>query len=104
RQMKLVWKKMPQAFEMNPIEQFKRNIYVAPFFEDDLAELIENIGADHVLFGSDYPHPEGLSDPVTFPDHLPPNLPQDDLAKIMGGTLGRLMRAEGSVADAAAAE
>ncbi|MET0283483.1 MAG: amidohydrolase family protein, partial [Polyangiales bacterium] len=44
RQMKLVWKKMPQAFEMNPIEQFKRNIYVAPFFEDDLAELIENIG------------------------------------------------------------
>ena len=28
------------------------------------------IGADHVLFGSDYPHPEGLADPVSYVDEL----------------------------------
>jgi hypothetical protein len=29
-------------------------------------ELIHEIGADHILFGSDYPHPEGLADPVSW--------------------------------------
>ena len=24
------------------------------------------IGVDHVLFGSDYPHPEGLADPASY--------------------------------------
>ena len=50
------------------------------------------IGADHVLFGSDFPHPEGLAEPCSYLDHLPPGLPDDDVAKIMGGNLGRLMR------------
>ena len=29
------------------------------------------MGADHILFGSDYPHPEGLAEPCTYVDHLP---------------------------------
>ena len=32
--------------------------------------LVELIGADHVLFGSDYPHPEGLADPIMLVDDL----------------------------------
>ena len=30
----------------------------------------ELIGVEHVLFGSDYPHPEGLADPVSYVDEL----------------------------------
>jgi predicted TIM-barrel fold metal-dependent hydrolase len=89
--VKDVYKKMPQAFEENPIDAFKRNVYVSPFFEDDLTDLINVLGADHVLFGSDYPHPEGLADPVTYTSHLPADLPQQDVAAIMGGNLGKLM-------------
>ncbi len=42
------------------------HLCVSPFPEDDVVDLIGVIGADHVLFGSDYPHPEGLSEPADF--------------------------------------
>src|SRR5262249_30211237 len=86
-----VHKKMPQAFAEDPVEAFKRNIYISPFHEDDLSRLIELMGIDHLLFGSDYPHPEGLAEPCSYLDHLPAGLAQEDVAKIMGGNLGRLM-------------
>src|SRR3546814_5202144 len=63
RQLGDVHKKMPHGFDGDPIEQFKRNVWISPFHEDDIAELIEVMGADHILFGSDYPHPEGLAVP-----------------------------------------
>lgn len=93
-----VYKKMPQAFDENPITAFKRNLYISPFFEDNLTALIAEMGADHILFGSDYPHPEGLAEPCTYVSHLPPGLPEADVAKIMGGTLGKLMGIDQKVA------
>ena len=91
------YKKMPHAFDGDPIEQFKRQVYISPFHEDDLGELIELIGADHVLFGSDYPHPEGLAEPTSYVDHLPPGLADEDLAQIMGGNLARIMKVDAPV-------
>jgi len=32
--------------------------------------LRELIGVDHILFGSDYPHAEGLASPMDFLDDL----------------------------------
>jgi len=55
--------------------------------------LIDILGVDRVLFGSDYPHPEGMSDPISFVDELK-GLPHADVAKIMGGNLTHLMRLE----------
>ena len=86
------YKKMPQAFEEHPVDAFRRNAYISPFHEDKLDELIEAVGVDHVLFGSDYPHPEGLAEPCSYIDHLPPGLSDDDIAKIMGGNLAQIMR------------
>jgi predicted TIM-barrel fold metal-dependent hydrolase len=80
----------PHLFEEDPVEVFKRNIYVHPFHEEDPKGLVELLGADNVLFGSDYPHPEGMSDPLSFVDDLE-GLPDDAIAKVMGGNLGRLM-------------
>ena len=84
-------RKMPQAFDEDPVAAFKRNIFVSPFHEDDIAALIDIMGTDHILFGSDYPHPEGLAEPCSYLDHLPAGLSDDDTAAIMGGNLGRLM-------------
>ena len=92
-----VYKKIPQEFEKNPVEQFKNNVSISPFHEDDLKGLIDTIGADHVLFGSDFPHPEGLAEPCSYVDHLPSGLPEEDLQNIMGGNLARLMRVDASV-------
>jgi predicted TIM-barrel fold metal-dependent hydrolase len=81
----------PNAFDEDPVVVFKRNIFVHPFHEDDPVGLVELIGADNVLFGSDYPHPEGMADPISFVDDLA-GLPETDVAKIMGGNLSRLMK------------
>jgi predicted TIM-barrel fold metal-dependent hydrolase len=80
----------PHLFEEDPVEVFKRNIFVHPFHEDDPVGLCGVIGADNVLFGSDYPHPEGMSDPISFIDDLD-GLSDEDKAKVMGGNLSRLM-------------
>ncbi|MBY0401250.1 amidohydrolase, partial [Myxococcota bacterium] len=49
-----------------PSAIFRRHVSVAPFDDDDIRSLIDAIGADRVLFGSDYPHPEGVANPWDF--------------------------------------
>jgi len=83
----------PHVFDEDPVKVFKRNIYVHPFHEEDPIGLVDILGADRVLFGSDYPHPEGMSDPISFVDELD-GLPHDDVVKIMGGNLTQLMGLE----------
>ena len=55
---------------------------MSPYSEDDLHELAGLIGTDHMLFGSDYPHAEGLADPVSFVDDLD-GFSDDDIRRIM---------------------
>jgi predicted TIM-barrel fold metal-dependent hydrolase len=49
-----------------PSEIFREHVWVAPFFEDDVPALVDLIGAENVLFGSDWPHPEGVAQPLDF--------------------------------------
>ncbi len=88
--MESAYKFNPQTFDEDPVEVFKRCIFVHPFHEDDPRGLADLIGVDHVLFGSDYPHPEGMADPISFVDELT-EFTDDDIAKIMGGNLAQLM-------------
>ena len=85
-----VYHKMPQEFAEDPRQAFLRNVYVNPFWEDDLQALVDLVGADHVLFGSDFPHPEGLGDPISYVDELE-GMDDGAKAKIMGGNLAGLM-------------
>ncbi|MGH9091437.1 MAG: amidohydrolase family protein [Acidimicrobiales bacterium] len=98
--MESAWTLSPKAFDENPVEVFKRNVYVHPFHEEDPKGLIDLIGADRVLFGSDFPHPEGMSDPISFVDDLA-GLPDDTVRKVMGGNLSRLMGLDDKVKVAA---
>ncbi len=84
------YNKVPQAFPEDPIVAFKRDLYVHPFHEENPVGLVELLGADHVLFGSDFPHAEGMSDPITYVDELE-GLPHDELRKVMGGNMFSLM-------------
>jgi predicted TIM-barrel fold metal-dependent hydrolase len=86
-----IYKKMPQEFDEHPVEAFRRNVYVNPFWEDALEGLVDIMGPERLLFGSDYPHPEGLGDPVSFVDDLPESLSPEDTARIMGGNLHELL-------------
>jgi len=55
-----------------PSEVFKRHVFVSPYHEEDVVALVGVLGAEQVVFGSDYPHPEGLAEPATFADTLAP--------------------------------
>jgi hypothetical protein len=61
------------------------------FPEEDPLRLAELVGVEDVCFGSDYPHPEGMFDPLTYMDEIE-SLPTADPAKIMGGNLAGIMR------------
>jgi predicted TIM-barrel fold metal-dependent hydrolase len=88
-----VYKKMPQDFLEDPIEVFRRSIHISPFWEEDLGALAGLIGDERVLFGSDYPHPEGLAEPATYVHQLA-GVPDETVRKIMGGNLARLMNVD----------
>ena len=89
------YKKAPEGFLGNPVEEVKNRIHISPFWEEDLGELSSIVGVDRVLFGSDYPHPEGLAEPARYIDVLNERtkLTDEEKAKIMGGNLARLMAA-----------
>lgn len=61
---------LPGYFAKDPVENFVEHVWVAPFWEDNLAEAVELITADRVLFGSDWPHPEGMARPRDYEHEL----------------------------------
>jgi predicted TIM-barrel fold metal-dependent hydrolase len=89
--LKGVYKKMPQSFPGDPVAELRNRLYISPFWEEDLGALAEVIGAERVLFGSDYPHPEGLAEPASYID-IVKHLPFETQRLIMGGNLARLMK------------
>jgi predicted TIM-barrel fold metal-dependent hydrolase len=91
KQFKDIYGKMPDSFLEDPIEAFKRGVYISPFWEDNFVNIAKMVGTDRVVFGSDWPHPEGLQDPITFVDDLA-ELPDEDKAKIMGGNMVKLLK------------
>ncbi len=74
------------AFAEDPTETFRKQIWVSPYYEDDLLDLRSLIGTDHILFGSDFPHAEGLADPVSF---------VDDLTGFSGDEIRQIMKTNG---------
>ena len=49
-----------------PSEVFREHIWVAPYHEEDIGALMDRIGPERVLLGSDFPHAEGLKEPADF--------------------------------------
>ena len=75
-----------------PSEVVKERVFVSPYHEENIPALCESIGASQVLFGSDFPHAEGLADPLSFREGLT-GLSADDQTLIMGETLASLASA-----------
>lgn len=75
-------KKMPGYFDEDPIDTLRRHWWINPFWEDDVAEVVDHMGADRVIFGSDWPHIEGLRSPADGVDGLT-GLPDDQQRMIL---------------------
>jgi predicted TIM-barrel fold metal-dependent hydrolase len=73
-----------------PSRILREHLYVTPFVEEDVAELAEIFPTDHIILGSDYPHPEGLAHPAEYAERLEALGPQATRG-IMGRNLARVM-------------
>ena len=63
RRLRVTYGKTPQLFGRDPVESFREHVWIAPFYEDNISTLRDVHGADRILLGSDWPHPEGLATP-----------------------------------------
>jgi predicted TIM-barrel fold metal-dependent hydrolase len=64
--MERVWGQDPGYFPENPLDTFRRHVWIAPFHEDDIGELRDLVGAENMVAGSDWPHAEGLAEPTDY--------------------------------------
>lgn len=78
---------------MLPSEYAKRNCYLASELGPYDAAMIEFLGADHIMWGSDYPHEEGFSPhsklAIRWALH---DRSEQDCRKILAGNAARLYR------------
>jgi predicted TIM-barrel fold metal-dependent hydrolase len=67
-----------------PSKVFRRHVRVTPYPEDDVVSLIDELDGDDgvLVFGSDYPHPEGVARAADFAAPLAA-LPEDTQRRIM---------------------
>ena len=63
-------------------DTLRRHVWVTPYLEEDLGKLAELIGVERILFGSDWPHGEGVAQPLDFEKELG-GFDDADVAKIM---------------------
>jgi predicted TIM-barrel fold metal-dependent hydrolase len=59
-------KKYVGWFRDDPAETFRRHVWINPFWEDDVREVVAQMGPDRVIFGSDWPHIEGMPLPLDY--------------------------------------
>jgi predicted TIM-barrel fold metal-dependent hydrolase len=80
----------PWLFPGDPLDVVRAHVWVTPYYEDDLRKLADTIGVERVLFGSDWPHGEGLAEPASFVDELSAFTPEE-VQRIMRGNSVELL-------------
>ena len=53
-------------YKEDPADMFREHVWINPFWEDDVYEVEALMGADRVIFGSDWPHIEGMPTPLDY--------------------------------------
>jgi predicted TIM-barrel fold metal-dependent hydrolase len=74
----------------DPLATFKKHFWVTPFEDDDIRALSDTIGVDRLMFGSDFPHTDGLAEPSTFATYLD-GFDAGDVRKIMHDNARKLI-------------
>jgi predicted TIM-barrel fold metal-dependent hydrolase len=82
--------KMPGYFPEDPVATFREHVWINPFWEDDVYEVVDLMGADRVLFGSDWPHIEGLPNPRDYVREVK-DLGADDRRRVLHDNVRELL-------------
>jgi predicted TIM-barrel fold metal-dependent hydrolase len=81
----------PWVFAADPLDTIRTHIWVTPYYEEDIRKLADTVGVGQVLFGSDWPHGEGLAEPASFVNELIAFSP-DEVWRIMRENCAELLR------------
>lgn len=88
----IAWRsKLAPDLGAKPSEILRERLYISPYWEDDLDELTRHFPADHVVFGSDWPHAEGMAHPrdyITKASRLGDELAVGVMGKTAAGLVG----------------
>jgi len=92
QRLQRAWERSSVLFDEDPVEVFHRNVWVHVFHEPDPQGIIDlGLPVDHLMFGSDFPHPEGMADPLAYAE-IVKDLPIEQQELIMGGSLEKAMK------------
>jgi predicted TIM-barrel fold metal-dependent hydrolase len=72
----------PWSFTDDPLDTIREHVWTTPYCEEDFHALADLLGVDRILFGSDWPHGEGLAQPLDFTKELD-GFDDDEVRKIM---------------------
>jgi predicted TIM-barrel fold metal-dependent hydrolase len=72
----------PGYFAQHPREVFNEHVWVTPFWEDHVGTLVSEVGVDRLLLGSDWPHAEGVPNPVDFVTEALGELADDEVRRV----------------------
>ena len=79
------------ALPGRPSEVFRERCIIAPFPEENVHRPMDVVGTDCLVFGSDFPHSEGLPDPVQYAKTLE-DLDPATVQTLMRDNLARFLR------------
>ena len=73
--------------DRRPSEIFRQHFVVAPFPEENVRRVVAEVGIEPIVFGSDFPHGEGLAHPAAYADAQLADFSADDVRAIMRDNL-----------------
>ena len=77
-----------------PSDIFRDHFIVAPFPEENVARVVEAVGIEPIVFGSDFPHSEGLPFPALYATTQLKGMSDADVKTIMCDNLARFLNIE----------
>jgi len=77
--------------ERRPSQIFREHFIVAPFPEENVKRVVAEVGIEPIVFGSDFPHGEGLAYPSQYVAAQLQGMSDADVKSIMRDNLARFL-------------
>ena len=77
--------------DRRPSEIFREHFIVAPFPEENVERVVAEVGIGPIVFGSDFPHGEGLAWPSRYVDAQLARFSEKDQKQIMRDNLEQFL-------------
>ena len=79
------------ALPLRASDYIRRQVKFTPFATEPVGWIIEQVGAELLLFSTDYPHPEGTRDPVGRFEASMADVDEDAKARFYAGNFAEMM-------------